>query len=154
MTFWTDQRLEDLHRYYGEGLSPAKIAQKFGQGVTRNRIIGKLYRLGLMKPGQTGDLMTAAAIVLRTERKERAIAEATPAQPSAGGVPFMALSSACCKFPVDISIRREATMEDRFCGAPVFKEGASYCADHQARCYWMPPKGWRPKPWKFGGSHA
>jgi len=43
---WTDERVELLKKYWGEGLSASQIAVRLG-GVTRNAVIGKVHRLGL-----------------------------------------------------------------------------------------------------------
>ncbi len=43
---WTDERVELLKKYWGEGLSASQIAGRLG-GVTRNAVIGKVHRLGL-----------------------------------------------------------------------------------------------------------
>jgi len=44
---WTDERIESLRKYWDEGLSASQIAEKLGEGVTRNAVIGKAHRLGL-----------------------------------------------------------------------------------------------------------
>lgn len=43
---WTEDRVEQLKKYWAEGLSASQIANKLG-GVTRNAVIGKVHRLGL-----------------------------------------------------------------------------------------------------------
>ncbi|MCA0407178.1 MAG: GcrA cell cycle regulator, partial [Proteobacteria bacterium] len=43
---WDDQRIEQLKKLWGEGLSASQIAAELG-GVTRNAVIGKVHRLGL-----------------------------------------------------------------------------------------------------------
>jgi GcrA cell cycle regulator len=45
-TPWTDERVELLKRLWGENLSCAQIASALGS-ITRNAVIGKVYRLGL-----------------------------------------------------------------------------------------------------------
>ncbi len=42
---WTDELVEQLLAYWEQGLSAKEIAQKMGQGFTRNAIIGKIHRL-------------------------------------------------------------------------------------------------------------
>lgn len=51
MTFiWTTDRISKLRRLYiEEGLSAADTAKGIGPGCTRNAVIGKAHRLGLMK---------------------------------------------------------------------------------------------------------
>jgi GcrA cell cycle regulator len=45
---WTDERVERLKKYRGEGYSASEIGLMLG--VTRNAALGKLFRLGLSKP--------------------------------------------------------------------------------------------------------
>jgi len=44
---WTDERVEILKALWGEGLSCSQVARVLG-GVTRNAVIGKVHRLGLV----------------------------------------------------------------------------------------------------------
>jgi hypothetical protein len=49
MTFWTDERIDELRALAGTGtLSAAKIAARLG--CTRNAVLGKLLRLGVKLP--------------------------------------------------------------------------------------------------------
>ena len=43
---WTEERVELLKKLWADGISSAEIAVKLG-GVSRNAVIGKIYRLGL-----------------------------------------------------------------------------------------------------------
>ena len=43
---WTEERVENLKKLWGEGLSASQIAAELG-GITRNAVIGKVHRLGL-----------------------------------------------------------------------------------------------------------
>ncbi len=45
---WTEERVELLKELWSQGLPSAEIAEKLGE-VTRNAVIGKIYRLGLSK---------------------------------------------------------------------------------------------------------
>jgi hypothetical protein len=45
---WSDDRVAELTRLHAEGYSAAIIAEKLG--VTRNSIMGKVFRLGLPTP--------------------------------------------------------------------------------------------------------
>ncbi len=49
---WTDERVETLKKLHAEGLSASQIAKRLG-GVTRNAVIGKRVRLGLVEGSQT-----------------------------------------------------------------------------------------------------
>lgn len=48
MTPWTDERVDRLKRLWGAGMSANEIAKKLG-GTSRNAVIGKLSRLGLVE---------------------------------------------------------------------------------------------------------
>jgi GcrA cell cycle regulator len=44
---WTEERLSDLTRLWGEGLSITQIG--LALGVSRNAVVGKVHRMGLPK---------------------------------------------------------------------------------------------------------
>ena len=44
---WTNERIELLQKLWLEGCSASRIAGELGAGVTRNAVIGKVFRLGL-----------------------------------------------------------------------------------------------------------
>ena len=44
---WTDERIELLQKLWLQGMSASKIASELANGLTRNAVIGKVYRLGL-----------------------------------------------------------------------------------------------------------
>jgi GcrA cell cycle regulator len=46
---WTDQRVELLTKLVSDGCSGSQIAAELG-GVTRNAVIGKIHRMGLVGP--------------------------------------------------------------------------------------------------------
>src|SRR5215468_1152865 len=43
---WTNERIDELRRLWGQGQTASRIADLLG-GVTRNAVIGKAHRLGL-----------------------------------------------------------------------------------------------------------
>lgn len=45
---WSDEQVESLKRMWNDGLSSARIAIELRAGHSRNAVIGKLHRLGLM----------------------------------------------------------------------------------------------------------
>lgn len=47
MTWWTDERVEELRLLHNRGLTRAQIG--LAMGITRNKAAGKLDRLGLMR---------------------------------------------------------------------------------------------------------
>jgi GcrA cell cycle regulator len=44
---WTDERIETLRKLWADGLSSSQIAHDLNCGISRNAVIGKVYRLGL-----------------------------------------------------------------------------------------------------------
>jgi Uncharacterized protein conserved in bacteria len=49
---WTNERIELLQKLWLEGWSASRIARELACGITRNAVIGKVYRLALSGPGQ------------------------------------------------------------------------------------------------------
>jgi len=59
---WTDERIEQLKRLWGQGMTASQIAEELG-GVSRNAVIGKAHRLGLEarpSPVKGGESVTPA----------------------------------------------------------------------------------------------
>ena len=87
---WTDERVEQLKKMWGEGQSASQIAKELG-GVTRNAVIGKVHRLGLSNRGGAADgapeaeaapapeTKSAAAPAVEAPAEQRAPAPQTPA---------------------------------------------------------------------------
>jgi GcrA cell cycle regulator len=44
---WTNERIELLQKLWLEGWSASRIAGELAHGISRNAVIGKVYRLGL-----------------------------------------------------------------------------------------------------------
>jgi len=44
---WTNERIELLQKLWLEGWSASRIAGELAHAITRNAVIGKVYRLGL-----------------------------------------------------------------------------------------------------------
>lgn len=57
---WTDERIDLLQKMWLQGMSASKIASELANGLTRNAVIGKVYRLGLSGRGK-GDASEAGA---------------------------------------------------------------------------------------------
>ena len=51
MSFWTKDRIDLLKNLWTKGYSASIIAEKIGEGATRNSVIGKSYRLNLQSRG-------------------------------------------------------------------------------------------------------
>jgi GcrA cell cycle regulator len=44
---WTEERIDLLQKLWLQGMSASRIARELANGLTRNAVIGKVYRLGL-----------------------------------------------------------------------------------------------------------
>jgi GcrA cell cycle regulator len=44
---WTEERIDLLQKLWLQGMSASRIAEELAHGLTRNAVIGKVYRLGL-----------------------------------------------------------------------------------------------------------
>ena len=62
---WTDNRVALLSDLWQSGCSARQIAERLGEGVTRNAVIGKANRLGLSKPSKS-------SVTRQQRQKERA----------------------------------------------------------------------------------
>ncbi len=52
---WTDERIDLLQKLWLQGMSASRIARELANGLTRNAVIGKVYRLGLSgRPKEAG----------------------------------------------------------------------------------------------------
>jgi len=138
---WTDERIDDLKRYWAEGLSASHIAARLGAG-TRNAIIGKAHRLGLSgRTTQTAPTKRQRAAMVRKDKPNSVKAKPNSAKPPApapyvGPPPkvddiarvasILDLESHHCRWPI------ETPTGMGFCGCQKV-EGLSYCAGHVAR---------------------
>jgi GcrA cell cycle regulator len=94
---WTDDRVGTLRAMWSRGQSSGRIADALGGGVTRNAVMGKLNRLGLMGAVRTAPPSEAAAA-----RRVRAVAPQgpVPAPPrSLPSVPAVAAPPAVAAAP-------------------------------------------------------
>ena len=46
---WTEAKVKKLAKLWGKNIPARDIAEKLGEGITRNAVIGKANRLGLTK---------------------------------------------------------------------------------------------------------
>lgn len=66
---WTPARVDELKRFDAEGKSAREIAKLFGDGATRNAVIGKLHRLGLTKTGRRANHYERQRVECRVKSK-------------------------------------------------------------------------------------
>lgn len=141
---WTDERVELLKKLLAEGYPHSYIAGEIG--TTRNAVIGKAHRLGLVSaasPRQQRSLPSRARpdqrlrriIARRAAGGATALAEAIDVPETSPSdaeiipidcrVTFLELDSRHCRWPIG----EVGTTDFRFCGQRRL-EGSSYCASH------------------------
>ena len=149
---WTNERIDELRRLWGQGQTASRIAELLG-GVTRNAVIGKAHRLGLRgrpspirreeghqaapRPPRTAP---AAAIAEELTRESVAPVIETPAPlpplpveaPPAAATAGKALRSGtkACSWPMGDPKQPGF----RFCGEEAVP-GRPYCAAHCSQAY-------------------
>ncbi|MET0376901.1 MAG: GcrA family cell cycle regulator, partial [Rhizorhabdus sp.] len=102
---WTDERIDQLKRLWGQGMTASQIADDLG-GVSRNAVIGKAHRLGLearpspVKGGDSSASATAPAAPAPAAPPppERAAAPAVP-RPAPAPTPAPAAAAAPVEKP-------------------------------------------------------
>lgn len=152
MSVWTDERVSELKRLWGQGLSASKIAGCIGS-VSRNSIIGKVHRLGLSgrtsapnisrrqdKARRSRAKRESAKTAAASRTNQRKIVESLKADPK-----VQALLDAP---PADVALVTNIDdLEQHHCrymiGEPSDQhycghdrvDGLPYCPTHAARCY-------------------
>jgi GcrA cell cycle regulator len=155
---WTNERIELLQKLWLEGWSSSRIAGELACGITRNAVIGKVYRLGLS--GRVNARSGNGPASPLRQRAPRRPAHRPPDRPRIAGNtalafhPFMIDTPAPqtvrdvvvpISEPVTISELREsmcrwpigdpAQPEFRFCGAKKLPGQGPYCACHASVAY-------------------
>ncbi len=139
---WTDAKIDTAARMWAEGYTSGCIGQAVGK--TRNAVIGKLGRMGLIglpAENRKRAVDRAQAIRQRRECRQRAAAPvappkakkppvAKPAPPE--GIPIEALTNTTCRWPV------HDELPPRYCGQ--HSHTGRYCPEHERRAV-APGKG-------------
>jgi GcrA cell cycle regulator len=134
---WTDERIEALRTHWDAGLSASQIAEKLGEGVTRNAVIGKAHRLGLKSRPSPVKSEPAQAKAAKPKAKAKAKAS--------GKVSLLELTERICKWPIG----HPTDADFHFCGKPS-KAGFPYCDEHCEVAYQaQAPRRDRPRPAMF-----
>ena len=138
-TPWTDERVKTLRRMWADGHTAKAIAQHF-RCISRNAVIGKLGRLGLLGSDdrRTPQPHAPRKPVQRRKVPKTVIATleavfAAPEPPVARHEPSTTLAnirSNQCHWPIGEPKGRDT----EYCGAPK-PLGASYCAYHRRLAY-------------------
>lgn len=150
---WSDERERRLRSMWREGYSSSRIASAIGEGLTRNAVIGKIYRLGLKRglpskiTGANGAARSEAEphLLARARRSDAGAAakprmprllprmaapvmvfeEPSPNHDGAPGVGLLDLNNETCRWPLGDPL----SSSFRFCGAleADLIEGRPYC---------------------------
>lgn len=157
---WTEERIELLQKLWLDGLSASRIAGELAEGLTRNAVIGKVYRLGLS--GRTKAAPMAEASPQPRQKSVQRAPDPAPAAPIIQGNTALALAPCAIEAPTPVRINdvvvpisapvtivelRESMCrwpigdptqtEFRFCGASKNSGVGPYCA-HHARIAYQP----------------
>ena len=159
---WNDERVEQLKKFWADGLSASQIAGRLG-GVTRNAVIGKVHRLGLSGRATTSRMKshrprvrTANSPVKRLAKPRFAsvgnpafrnlyLADTEPYVPPAEElvIPLnerkyiQTLTELCCRWPIGDPQQADF----HFCGKKKVT-GLPYCEVHARRAF-QPPQARR-----------
>ena len=149
---WDDNRIEQLKKLWGEGLSASQIAAELG-GVTRNAVIGKVHRLGLsgrakakpavaarprkvVKAAQRTTTIVSRGNLAVVEYVE-AVPEVMPVRenvviPMSRRISIMELREGVCRWPLGDPLQSDFAYCGGDCGV-----GRTYCEAH-ARIAFQP----------------
>ena len=143
---WTAERMELLRMLWNEGLAASAIAEKLGEGCSRNAVIGKAHRLELEpRPSPVKGADDGAAVA--TDAVTDGVAAggsapvplpAPPRKPAAPRIKavkpvrttLLDLSDRVCKWPIG----HPGEKDFHFCGKPS-NAGFPYCGEHCAVAY-------------------
>lgn len=117
---WTDARVERLKAARVEGLSAREVAEEFGDGCTRNAVIGKWNRLGIASPTKSSRARAA---------NRRKHASVPPREPTGNEVYIWQLERDHCRW-----IPGEPGPKAVYCGT-ARAPGSSYCPYHDSRAF-------------------
>lgn len=150
MTFWNDERTENLKTRWAQGDSASTIAESFG--TTRNAVIGKAHRMGLAERATYQRKPVPKRIRTHIERPRIATTKRVslvpiPAEPlppphvtDVARVSFLELDQHHCRWVCATDVPNLETPQ--FCGCKKL-EGLPYCENHARRAY--QPLAERPK---------
>jgi GcrA cell cycle regulator len=128
---WDDRQLDLLHKLWTSGMSASQIGEQLG--ITRNAVMGKVYRLGITRVLQPasraekaeGARYARAGKLLRRPAEVKPIAAPRRGRHHAGNKTIFDLEAHDCRFP--LSDPNCAGM--LFCGAQTIP-GRPYCQTH------------------------
>jgi len=150
---WTDAKKEELRMAWEEGLPASTIAEKLGEGVSRNAVIGKAHRMGL--PARPSPVKGADSGMVKGDGdvdgeaggeagpRPRAPAKSRAKVVKVQLTSLLGLSERVCKWPIG----HPGDSDFHFCGKPS-QAGFPYCGEHCAVAYQaqMPRRDRPPRP--------
>ena len=153
---WTNERIELLQKLWFEGWSASRIAGELAHGITRNAVIGKVYRLGLSGRVNARSVPASSPHQKAPRRSAHRNADSpqiagntalafhpfvidTPAPqtvrdvvvPISEPVTISELRESMCRWPIGDPTQPEF----RFCGAKKLPGQGPYCACHASIAY-------------------
>ena len=133
---WTDDRVELAKQLFEDGATASQAAMKLG-GISRNAIIGKWHRMGLVRAPKQRSLMRARKPITRKEKIAKTPKRLPPtffAEPlpppvatDVARVTILDLEAHHCRWPVG-----EPT--EGYCGCKRYLT-LPYCEAHARRAY-------------------
>lgn len=114
---WTDDKINKLQKLWGKGLTASQIAEKLGDGITRNAVIGKAHRLKLPSRPSPVKAEAVKKAPPPPEKKEE-VGEVKKTM-------LLELTEQTCKWPIG----HPGDADFYFCGKPS-RPGVPYCPDH------------------------
>jgi len=132
---WTNERVEELRRLWGQGQTASRIADLLG-GVTRNAVIGKVHRLGLAgraspSRSERPRLPMAPKVTMRSHIPPAPIVEEDPLILEDGShATVLTINDRMCRWPIG----DPSADEFHFCGGEAVP-GRPYCASHCGMAY-------------------
>lgn len=141
---WTEERVEALIALNAQGLSATQIAMQIGGGFSRNAVIGKIHRLGVVNHGRKQKAKTPRAPWRKPRSDtpkfkptivpvEPLPSEDTYVVPTAKRAGVEGLEQDQCRWPFGDPQHAEFHFCDR-AKAP----GFSYCEQHARRAFQAP----------------
>jgi GcrA cell cycle regulator len=151
---WSPERVEQLRRFVGAGLTCSQIAAEIG--VTRNAVIGKIHRLGLgpgrpaaapgracpprlRRPRLPSQRHTLRLISAELPQAADGTLPPTTAVESAQRCSLLDLDQGKCRWPLSDGGETGSAAAFIFCGNDALA-GFSYCAGHVRMAYRLPER--------------
>lgn len=136
---WTNERVQRLAQHWRDGRSTAWIARDLGAGLSRCSVLGKVYRLGLVRPQSTPTVVSAPAVrtVRQTKRSAASVIQSPPPRrmdrrnplPTMPTVTILSVGAGQCRWPYGNPDQANFGL----CGRRIVR--GAFCLDHAAVGY-------------------